>query len=285
MRNRFLRSSITNRPRFAQDRNAGNRFSDNWLFESTSPIGLMSESIRVFCQVDSSVPTDRGRGDEDNNMERVGRDAERDREEEGRDGEEEASEEKSDGEEARRIREAVGQSGLRQKFIELQRRREMLVKRSTNDLRRYDETTRSSRKRRRRKHKAHDSPIPQQQGEPGDRPASEGPEAQWSELKQYFHANKRLEPPPCSRPPPMGRLDKRVEAAIAEGDIDVADRLSDQVASREFGVMVSKAVECREFVAEQRAMSEAKFKKKKPNLAWGFEAKKRWETKSNMGYM
>ncbi|XP_061424969.1 protein FAM204A [Lethenteron reissneri] len=266
----------------------------------------MSESICVFCQVDSSVPTDRGRGDEDNNnMESVGRE-ERDgeergeegrdgeeREEEGRDGEErgeEASEEKSDGqEETRRIREAVGQSGLRQKFIELQRRREMLVKRSTDDLRRYDETTRSSRKRRRRKHKAHDSPIPQQQGEPGDRPASEGPEAQWSELKQYFHANKRLEPPPCSRPPshgtPLGRLDKRVEAAIAEGDIDVADRLSDQVASREFGVMVSKAVECREFVAEQRAMSEAKFKKKKPNLAWGFEAKKRWETKSNMGYM
>nr|XP_032817389.1 protein FAM204A [Petromyzon marinus] len=221
--------------------------------------------------------------DEENREEEREEEREEKREEESEEESEEKSEEERD-EKARRIREAVGQSGLRQKFIELQRRRQMLVKRSTDDLRRYDETTRSSRKRR-RKHKAHDSPIPQQQGEPGDRPASEGPEAQWSELKQYFHANKRLEPPPCSRPPPMGRLDKRVEAAIAEGDIDVADRLSDQVASREFGVMVSKAVECREFVAEQRAMSEAKFKKKKPNLAWGFEAKKRWETKSNMGYM
>ncbi|KAF2975046.1 hypothetical protein EK904_004101, partial [Melospiza melodia maxima] len=51
------------------------------------------------------------------------------------------------------------------------------------------------------------------------------------------------------------------------------------------GVKIAKAAACRNFVKAKQEAEAAQEAQKKKKLAWGFEAKKRWETKSNMGYM
>ncbi|XP_061546866.1 protein FAM204A isoform X2 [Phycodurus eques] len=111
-------------------------------------------------------------------------------------------------------------------------------------------------------------------------------EKHWNGLKQYFGVNDRFHPPACSSPPPKSGLEKSIEKAIAEGDTAKAEEMSDRLATRELAVKIAEATDCRDFVQrkqEEDALRAAK--KRKKQIAWGFEAKKRWETKSNMGYM
>ncbi|KAM9364146.1 protein FAM204A isoform 3-T3 [Pholidichthys leucotaenia] len=111
-------------------------------------------------------------------------------------------------------------------------------------------------------------------------------EKHWDELKQYFGVNDRFDPPACSKPPPKSGLEKSIEGAIAEGDIAKAEEMSDRLATREIAVKIAQAADCRDFVKrkqEEEALRAAQ--KRRKQIAWGFEAKKRWETKSNMGYM
>ncbi|XP_067858237.1 protein FAM204A isoform X6 [Heptranchias perlo] len=110
-------------------------------------------------------------------------------------------------------------------------------------------------------------------------------EAHWSELKQYFGANDRFEFPACNIPPSKTNLEKNLDKAIATGAIDEAEQMSDSLAIRELGVKIAKAVDCRDFAKAKREAEASQQARKKKQLAWGFEAKRRWETKSNMGYM
>ncbi|XP_012705645.2 protein FAM204A [Fundulus heteroclitus] len=135
------------------------------------------------------------------------------------------------------------------------------------------------RKRRRRKGRKCEEPAEnkEQQGER---------EQHWKELKQYFGVNDRFQPPACSKPPPKSGLEKSIEEAIAEGDVAKAEEMSDRLATREMAVQIAQAADCRDFVRskqEEEAVRAAK--KRKKQIAWGFEAKQRWETKSNMGFM
>lgn len=106
------------------------------------------------------------------------------------------------------------------------------------------------------------------------------------ELTQYFGTNDRFQPPACSRPSPKSGLEKSMERAIAEGDYGKAEELSDRLATRELAVKIAQAVDCRDFSRARREEEDSRAaRKKRKQIAWGFEAKKRWETKSNMGYM
>ncbi|TNM99725.1 protein FAM204A isoform X1 [Takifugu flavidus] len=153
------------------------------------------------------------------------------------------------------------------------------------DLRRKNDETKAikvPRKRIRRRKKGMKSEEPAQTS----REQLKEQEHHWNELKQYFGVNDRFHPPACSSPPPKSGLEKSIERAIAEGDIAKAEEMSDRLATRELGVNIAQAVECRDFVrrkTEEEASQAAKRRKKE--IAWGFEAKKRWETKSNMGFM
>uniref|UniRef100_A0A7M4FXW6 Family with sequence similarity 204 member A n=1 Tax=Crocodylus porosus TaxID=8502 RepID=A0A7M4FXW6_CROPO len=82
-------------------------------------------------------------------------------------------------------------------------------------------------------------------------------EDQWKELTQYFGNNDRFEPLVSKKAPQKVIL----------------------------GVKIAKAVACRNFVKAKQETEASQEARKKKKLAWGFEAKKRWETKSNMGYM
>uniref|UniRef100_A0A1A7YG48 Family with sequence similarity 204, member A n=1 Tax=Iconisemion striatum TaxID=60296 RepID=A0A1A7YG48_9TELE len=123
--------------------------------------------------------------------------------------------------------------------------------------------------------------------EPADtREHHDDPEKRWDELKQYFSVNDRFLPPASSRPPLKSGLEKSIEQAIAEGDIAQAEEMSDRLATREMAVKVAQAADCRNFVQQkQEEEAQRTAQKRKKQLAWGFEMKKRWETKSNMGYM
>ncbi|KAM6415487.1 protein FAM204A isoform 1-T2 [Rhynochetos jubatus] len=110
-------------------------------------------------------------------------------------------------------------------------------------------------------------------------------EDRWKELTQYFGTNDRFESPLDSRAPQKSGLELSIEKSVAEGDIDKAEELSDRLAIRELGVKIAKAAACRNFVKAKQEAEAAQEARKKKKLAWGFEAKKRWETKSNMGYM
>lgn len=111
-------------------------------------------------------------------------------------------------------------------------------------------------------------------------------EKHWDGLKQYFGSNDRFQLPACSKPAPKSGLEKSIESAIAEGDFAKAEEMSDRLATRELAVKIAKAADCRDFVqSKQEAEASRAAQKRKKQIAWGFEAKKRWETKSNMGYM
>ncbi|XP_043844089.1 protein FAM204A [Dromiciops gliroides] len=110
-------------------------------------------------------------------------------------------------------------------------------------------------------------------------------EAQWKELTQYFGINDKFEPLISNRALLKSGLEIRIDKSVAEGDIEKAEELSNRLATRELGVKIAKAVACRNFVKAKKDAETSQEVRKKKKLAWGFEAKKRWETKSNMGYM
>ncbi|XP_048366365.1 protein FAM204A-like [Sphaerodactylus townsendi] len=110
-------------------------------------------------------------------------------------------------------------------------------------------------------------------------------ESQLRELTQYFGINDRFELPASKESAPKSGLEISIDRAVADRDIARADELSDRLATRELGVKIAKAVACRNFVKMKREAEVSQEAQKKKKLAWRFEAKKRWETKSNMGYM
>ncbi|XP_062988784.1 protein FAM204A isoform X2 [Elgaria multicarinata webbii] len=110
-------------------------------------------------------------------------------------------------------------------------------------------------------------------------------ESQLKELTQYFGINDRFKPLASKEAPPKSGLEISIDRSLAEGDISQAEELSDRLATRELGVKIAKAAACRNFVKAKQDAEASQEARKKKKLAWGFEAKKRWETKSNMGYM
>ncbi|XP_043331252.1 protein FAM204A isoform X1 [Cervus canadensis] len=110
-------------------------------------------------------------------------------------------------------------------------------------------------------------------------------ETQWKELTQYFGVNERFDPPVKRKKVEKSGLEKRIDQAVEEWNVEKAEELSNQLATRELGVKIAKAIACHNFVKAKKEAENSQVARKKKKLAWGFEAKKRWETKSNMGYM
>ncbi|KAM6203613.1 protein FAM204A isoform 2-T4 [Sarcoramphus papa] len=157
------------------------------------------------------------------------------------------------------------------KFVELQKKnREMKIQANQGNKRR------KRKRHRKEKQKKNDEATKSQQLANEDK---------WKELTQYFGINDRFESPVDSRAPQKSGLELSIDKSVAEGDIDKAEELSDRLAIRELGVKIAKAAACRNFVKAKQEAEAAQEARKKKKLAWGFEAKKRWETKSNMGYM
>ncbi|KAK6293418.1 hypothetical protein J4Q44_G00357440 [Coregonus suidteri] len=138
----------------------------------------------------------------------------------------------------------------------------------------------------RRRHKKDDESGTKNMESNNEREPQVEHDKHWEGLTQYFGINDRFQPPACYKPAPKSSLEKSIESAIAEGDFGKAEEMSDRLATRELAVKIAQAADCRDFVqSKQEAEASRAAQKRKKQIAWGFEAKQRWETKSNMGYM
>ncbi|KAG8435835.1 hypothetical protein GDO86_013689 [Hymenochirus boettgeri] len=159
------------------------------------------------------------------------------------------------------------------KFLDLQKRRSELTAQSNEKQKR----------RRHRNRKGKNIKNPEESTS-----SSLGSIKPLDTLQPYFGINDRLEPPVCQKVVKKSRLEQSVDEAVHRGDIEVAEELSDRLATRELAVKITKASSYRKHLKAKEEEEENPLeirKKKKKNLPWGFEAKQRWETKSNMGYM
>ncbi|XP_024611845.1 protein FAM204A [Neophocaena asiaeorientalis asiaeorientalis] len=140
-------------------------------------------------------------------------------------------------------------------------------------------TSRSRKKKRKRSRKGKLKNEEESQSEQSSN------ETQLKELTQYFGVNDRFDPPVKRKKIEKSGLEKSIDQAVEEWNIEKAEELSNQLATRELGVKIAKAIACHNFVKAKKDAENSQVARKKKKLAWGFEAKKRWETKSNMGYM
>ncbi|XP_057592323.1 protein FAM204A isoform X1 [Hippopotamus amphibius kiboko] len=140
-------------------------------------------------------------------------------------------------------------------------------------------TSKSRKKKRKRSRKG------KLKNEEESRSEQSSSETRLKELSQYFGVNDRFDPPVKRKKIEKSGLEKSIDQAVEEWNIEKAEELSNQLATRELGVKIAKAIACHNFVKAKKDAENSQVARKKKKLAWGFEAKKRWETKSNMGYM
>ena len=76
-------------------------------------------------------------------------------------------------------------------------------------------------------------------------------------------------------------LEYKMDKALEEKNIELAEHLSEQIYATQTQQSLQKEAEVEKFKQELKLKEQAEKKKRKP-LNWRFEAKKRWESKSNM---
>ncbi|XP_007935039.1 protein FAM204A [Orycteropus afer afer] len=145
-----------------------------------------------------------------------------------------------------------------------------------------EQKTSLSRFRRKKGKRSRKGKVKNEEASPSEQSSNE---TQWKELTQYFGVNDRFDPPVKKKKVDKSGLEKSIDQAVDEWNIEKAEELSNQLATRELGVKIAKAISCHNFVKAKKDAENSQAVRKKKKLAWGFEAKKRWETKSNMGYM
>lgn len=105
----------------------------------------------------------------------------------------------------------------------------------------------------------------------------------WQEVRPFLTVNDHIGGAvPHGSCGPKTELESLVEAAIAEGDLDKAEMLSDHLADRQFAVKIADAFAAKRCAEEQEAKSRRDYIKRQAKLPWGFEAKERWQMKGNM---
>lgn len=78
---------------------------------------------------------------------------------------------------------------------------------------------------------------------------------------------------------------KRTQTRLWKSGILKRLELNKQLATRELSVKTAKVTACHNSVKAKKEAKNSQVDGKKKKPAWAFEAKKRWETKSDMGYM
>nr|XP_054766098.1 protein FAM204A-like [Lytechinus pictus] len=124
-----------------------------------------------------------------------------------------------------------------------------------------------------------------------DGPSEAGPskneQEHWDTLKEYLDVNSHISQgvDHGHLAPDKSGLEKRLEEAIAEGEFERAEKLSEKLSVRDLGCRIANAANARDYMKwklEREEEKAAKKRKKKKKLAWGFEVKNRWEMKANM---
>ncbi|CAG8439408.1 6786_t:CDS:2, partial [Acaulospora morrowiae] len=88
-------------------------------------------------------------------------------------------------------------------------------------------------------------------------------------LSNYIHMNSHLKGVDHGRLATKCRVEKELDQAVKNGDLDKASKISDQIAQRNYEKMIKEAIERKEFDEKRRKEEALKAKKKKPKLKWG----------------
>lgn len=99
-------------------------------------------------------------------------------------------------------------------------------------------------------------------------------ETQWKELTQYFGVNDRFEPPVKKKKVEKSGLEKRIDQAVEEWDVEKAEELSNQLATRELGVKIAKAIACHKFVKAKKEAENSQAARKRRSLHGGLKPRR-----------
>ena len=77
------------------------------------------------------------------------------------------------------------------------------------------------------------------------------------------------------------KTEESINKAIECGDLSLAEELSNDLVETQLKSKIQSSVKARDY-AQTKVEEEANRPKKRAKLAWGFEEKQRWESKSNM---
>ncbi|CAG8594987.1 7418_t:CDS:2 [Gigaspora margarita] len=89
-------------------------------------------------------------------------------------------------------------------------------------------------------------------------------------LVKYVNMNSHLKGVDHGRLAPKGRLEKELDKAVANGDLELASKISDQIAQKNYENTIQDAIERKEFDERKKREEELKAKKKRPKLKWGY---------------
>jgi hypothetical protein len=107
-------------------------------------------------------------------------------------------------------------------------------------------------------------------------------QSEWLEVKRHLNVNSHLTDETGGSEAPKSHLERAVNLAVAAAEFELAEKLSDRLANRDFGSNIAAAFDAKRFIDKRKREEEARKAGKKKKLAWGFEHKHRWETKGNM---
>jgi hypothetical protein len=79
----------------------------------------------------------------------------------------------------------------------------------------------------------------------------------------------------------INRLTRDIDEALKKDQIELAEKISDDLANKQSELSLSKAAKAAEYKAGVEAKKKKKNEKKK-KLFWRFEPKQHWESKANM---
>jgi hypothetical protein len=108
------------------------------------------------------------------------------------------------------------------------------------------------------------------------------PSEEWQSIKQYLDINSHLTEKTGGSDMPHSQLELTINRAVALQEYDTAEQLSDRLAMRDFGTKIAEAFDAKQFTEKRKHEEMMKEMAKKKRLVWGFEHKRRWETKGNM---
>ncbi|CAG8456940.1 1632_t:CDS:2 [Paraglomus occultum] len=101
-------------------------------------------------------------------------------------------------------------------------------------------------------------------------------------IAKYINMNSHLKGVDHGRLNPMGKLEIELDRAVTKGDLELATKLSEEISLKNYEHVVQEAIERKEYYEAKLKEEERKANKRGRKLKWGFESKRRWETKSNM---
>ncbi|XP_064488871.1 protein FAM204A-like [Ornithodoros turicata] len=173
------------------------------------------------------------------------------------------------------VKEAPGPSSIEERFQNVRKLASSLHERTLA----LDRRTEKRRLKRLEKKEAKLGSLNPDKTQPKEREVK----GSWDDVRGYLNINEHLTgPTPQGRHGPKTELECMVDAAIAEGDFEKAEILSDNLSNSQFAVKIADAFAAKRYAEELKVEKAREYIKKQKKLPWGFEAKERWEMKGNM---